>query len=109
MVMPLLDKLNTPADLRALPTADLPRLAVELRAFLVESVAQTGGHLASNLGAVELTLALNYVFDTPSDRIVWDVGHQSYTHKILSGRRAAMAGLRQAGGIAGFPRRAESE
>lgn len=109
MVTPLLDKLNTPADLRALPTADLPRLAVELRAFLVESVAQTGGHLASNLGAVELTLALNYVFDTPSDRIVWDVGHQSYTHKILSGRRAAMAGLRQAGGIAGFPRRAESE
>ena len=109
MGTPLLDKLNSPADLRALPTADLPRLAVELREFLVESIAQTGGHLASNLGAVELTLALNVVFDTPNDRIVWDVGHQSYTHKILSGRRAAMAGLRQAGGIAGFPRRAESE
>ena len=109
MPTPLLDKLNSPADLRALPPADLPRLAVELREFLVESVAQTGGHLASNLGSVELTLALNIVYDTPSDRIVWDVGHQSYTHKILSGRRAAMAGLRQAGGIAGFPRRAESE
>jgi 1-deoxy-D-xylulose-5-phosphate synthase len=109
MAMPLLDKLHTPADLRAMPPADLPKLAAELREFLVESVAQTGGHLASNLGAVELTLALHYVFDTPGDRIVWDVGHQSYTHKILSGRRAAMAGLRQAGGIAGFPRRAESE
>ncbi|MDP1928699.1 MAG: 1-deoxy-D-xylulose-5-phosphate synthase [Thiobacillus sp.] len=109
MAMPLLDSLRMPADLRALQPADLPKLAAELREFLVESVAQTGGHLASNLGAVELTLALHYVFDTPSDRIVWDVGHQSYTHKILSGRRAAMAGLRQAGGIAGFPRRAESE
>ncbi|MBT9539866.1 1-deoxy-D-xylulose-5-phosphate synthase [Thiobacillus sp.] len=109
MTGPLLDTLNSPADLRALAPADLPKLAQELRTFLVESVAQTGGHLASNLGAVELTLALNYVFDTPSDRIVWDVGHQSYTHKILSGRRAAMAGLRQPGGIAGFPRRAESE
>ncbi|MDO9008765.1 MAG: 1-deoxy-D-xylulose-5-phosphate synthase [Thiobacillus sp.] len=105
----LLDTVNSPADLRALAPADLPKLAQELRAYLVESVAQTGGHLASNLGAVELTLALNYVFDTPNDRIVWDVGHQSYTHKILSGRRAAMAGLRQPGGIAGFPRRAESE
>ena len=109
MATPLLDTIQTPADLRALPPADLPRLAVELRDFLVDSVAQTGGHLASNLGAVELTLALHYVFDTPADRIVWDVGHQSYTHKILTGRRAAMAGLRQAGGIAGFPRRAESE
>ncbi|OYW36795.1 MAG: 1-deoxy-D-xylulose-5-phosphate synthase [Hydrogenophilales bacterium 12-61-10] len=109
MTRPLLDTVNSPADLRALPPADLPKLAQELRAFLVESVAQTGGHLASNLGAVELTLALNYVFDTPGDRIVWDVGHQSYTHKILSGRRAAMAGLRQPGGIAGFPRRVESE
>lgn len=109
MTTPLLDSLHTPADLRALQPADLPKLAEEVRKFLVESVAQTGGHLASNLGAVELTLALHYVFNTPGDRIVWDVGHQSYTHKILSGRRAAMAGLRQAGGIAGFPRRAESE
>ncbi len=109
MTTPLLDTLHTPADLRALPPAELPKLAAELREFLVNSVAHTGGHLASNLGAVELTLALHYVFDTPSDRIVWDVGHQSYAHKILTGRRAAMAGLRQAGGIAGFPRRAESE
>ena len=109
MTTPLLDTIHTPADLRALAPADLPRLAAELRAFLVDSVAHTGGHLASNLGAVELTLALHYVFDTPRDRIVWDVGHQSYAHKILTGRRDAMAGLRQPGGIAGFPRRAESE
>ncbi|HSB23173.1 MAG TPA: 1-deoxy-D-xylulose-5-phosphate synthase [Burkholderiaceae bacterium] len=109
MTTPLLDTIHTPADLRALAPADLPKLAAELRAFLVDSVAHTGGHLASNLGAVELTLALHYVFDTPRDRIVWDVGHPSYAHKILTGRREAMAGLRQAGGIAGFPRRAESE
>ena len=105
----LLDRLDSPADLRKLAPADLPQLAGELRDFLVNSVGQTGGHLASNLGTVELTLALHYVFDTPRDRIVWDVGHQTYPHKILTGRRAAMAGLRQAGGIAGFPRRAESE
>ena len=109
MTMPLLDTLDAPADLRALAPAELPKLAAELRQFLVESVARTGGHLASNLGTVELTLALHYVFDTPADRIVWDVGHQTYVHKILTGRRAAMAGLRQPGGIAGFPRRAESE
>jgi 1-deoxy-D-xylulose-5-phosphate synthase len=109
MTTPLLDIIHTPADLRALPPGDLPQLATELREFLVDSVAHTGGHLASNLGAVELTLALHYVFDTPTDRIVWDVGHQSYPHKILTGRREAMAGLRQGGGIAGFPRRAESE
>ncbi len=105
----LLDTLNSPADLRALAPADLPRLAAELREFLVSSVGRTGGHLASNLGTVELTIALHYVFDTPQDRIVWDVGHQTYAHKILTGRRAGMAGLRQPGGIAGFPRRAESE
>jgi 1-deoxy-D-xylulose-5-phosphate synthase len=109
MTTPLLNTLQTPADLRALAPVDLPKLAAELRAFLVDSVAHTGGHLASNLGAVELTIALHYVFDTPHDRIVWDVGHQSYAHKILTGRREAMAGLRQPGGIAGFPRRAESE
>ena len=109
MAAPLLDFIRSPVDLRALSASDLPQLAEELRSFLVESVAQTGGHLASNLGAVELTLALHYVFDTPADRIVWDVGHQSYAHKILTGRRAAMTGLRQSGGIAGFPRRAESE
>ncbi len=108
MPYPLLDRVHAPADLRAMATADLPALAAELRAFLIESVSATGGHLASNLGTVELTLALHYVFDTPNDRLVWDVGHQTYVHKILSGRRAEMAGLRQAGGIAGFPRRSES-
>ena len=105
----LLDRIDSPADLRKLTPADLPQLAGELREFLVNSVGKTGGHLASNLGTVELTIALHYVFDTPRDRIVWDVGHQTYPHKILTGRRAAMASLRQAGGIAGFPRRAESE
>ena len=109
MATPLLDTLHTPADLRALAPTELPQLAAELREFLVQSVSRTGGHLASNLGTVELTLALHYVFDTPRDRIVWDVGHQTYVHKILTGRRSAMAGLRRAGGIAGFPRRAESE
>jgi 1-deoxy-D-xylulose-5-phosphate synthase len=109
MTHPLLDRINFPADLRALSPSELPQLAKELRDFLVESVASTGGHLASNLGTVELTIALHYVFDTPRDRIVWDVGHQTYPHKILTGRRDAMTGLRQGGGIAGFPRRAESE
>ena len=109
MAYPLLERIDSPADLRALSPADLPELASELREFLVESVAHTGGHLASNLGTVELTIALHYVFDTPHDRIVWDVGHQTYSHKILTGRRKAMTGLRQEGGIAGFPRRAESE
>jgi len=104
----LLDTVNSPDELRTLSPADLPKLANELREFLVNSVGQTGGHLASNLGTVELTIALHYVFDTPRDRIVWDVGHQTYAHKILTGRRAGMAGLRQPGGIAGFPRRAES-
>ncbi len=105
----LLDTLHTPSDLRRLETRQLPGLADEVRAFLIESVSQTGGHLASNLGAVELTIALHYVFDTPHVRIVWDVGHQTYAHKILTGRREAMRNLRQGGGIAGFPRREESE
>ncbi|MHB1091984.1 1-deoxy-D-xylulose-5-phosphate synthase [Thiobacillus sp.] len=105
----LLDTINSPSELRALAPADLPGFAAELRKFLVDSIGRTGGHLASNLGTVELTIALHYVFDTPRDRIVWDVGHQTYAHKILTGRRAGMAGLRQQGGIAGFPRRAESE
>ncbi|MGN6582008.1 MAG: 1-deoxy-D-xylulose-5-phosphate synthase [Bordetella sp.] len=104
-----LDRINEPADLRRLDRRDLRRVAAELRAFVLESVSRTGGHLSSNLGTVELTLALHYVFDTPHDRIVWDVGHQSYPHKILTGRRAAMAGLRQQGGISGFPKRSESE
>jgi 1-deoxy-D-xylulose-5-phosphate synthase len=105
----LLNTVNSPADLRKLSRTDLKQLAVELRAFLLESVAQTGGHLSSNLGTVELTIALHYVFDTPSDRLVWDVGHQTYPHKILTGRRERMATLKQLGGISGFPRRSESE
>ncbi len=105
----LLDTIHFPADLRQLDAQQLPQLAEELRAFLIDSVSQTGGHLSSNLGAVELTIALHYVFDTPRDRIVWDVGHQTYVHKILTGRREAMGSLRQGGGLAGFPRREESE
>ncbi len=106
---PLLERIDNPADLRLLDRAELRELARELRAFLLHSVAQTGGHLSSNLGTVELTVALHYVFNTPHDRIVWDVGHQTYAHKILTGRRKAMAALRQWGGPSGFPRRAESE
>ena len=106
---PLLDTIDNPAALRRLDRAQLIELARELRAFLVASVAQTGGHLSSNLGTVELTIALHYVFDTPHDRIVWDVGHQTYAHKILTGRRAQMSRLRMADGPSGFPRRTESE
>ena len=106
---PLLDSIDNPAALRRLDRAQLIELARELRAFLVASVAQTGGHLSSNLGTVELTIALHYVFDTPHDRIVWDVGHQTYAHKILTGRRAQMSRLRMADGPSGFPRRTESE
>ncbi len=104
----LLESLASPEDLRQLSREQLKPLAVELREFLIDSVSRTGGHLASNLGVVELTLALHYVYDTPRDRIVWDVGHQTYPHKILTGRRAAMAQLRQLGGIAGFPKREEN-
>jgi len=104
----LLETINDPHQLRKLARKDLPRLAEELRAFLIESVSKTGGHLSSNLGTVELTLALHYVFNTPEDRVVWDVGHQTYTHKILTGRREAMSRLRMLGGIAGFPKREES-
>ena len=104
----ILDKIDSPEDLRLLNRDELAMLAAELRTFLVESVSQTGGHLASNLGVVELTIALHYVFNTPDDRLVWDVGHQTYPHKILTGRRAAMANLRKPTGIAGFPRRGES-
>jgi 1-deoxy-D-xylulose-5-phosphate synthase len=105
---PLLDTIETPADVRRLDRRRLGQLATELRQFIIESVASTGGHLSSNLGTVELTVALHHVFETPADRIVWDVGHQTYAHKILTGRRTAMSGLRQLGGIAGFPRREES-
>ncbi|MFN5046509.1 1-deoxy-D-xylulose-5-phosphate synthase [Roseateles sp.] len=105
----LLKTVNSPSDLRRLPRADLDKLADELRAYVLESVSKTGGHLGSNLGTVELTIALHYVFNTPHDRLVWDVGHQTYPHKVLTGRREAMASLRQLGGISGFPRRDESE
>lgn len=104
----LLESINSPEDLRKLSRKELLELARQLRAFLINSVAQTGGHLSSNLGVVELTIALHYVFNTPEDRVVWDVGHQTYPHKILTGRREAMSGLRKPGGIAGFPRRDES-
>ncbi|MCD6042976.1 MAG: 1-deoxy-D-xylulose-5-phosphate synthase [Burkholderiales bacterium] len=104
----LLSSIDDPSRLRALERRQLGQLAEELRAFVLESVSKTGGHLSSNLGTVELTIALHYVFDTPEDRIVWDVGHQTYAHKILTGRREAMARLRMTDGISGFPRRAES-
>ncbi|MEJ6781210.1 1-deoxy-D-xylulose-5-phosphate synthase [Aminobacter sp. Piv2-1] len=106
---PLLDKVRLPADLRALDEAQLPQLASELRAELIDVVSQTGGHLGAGLGVVELTVALHYVFDTPDDRIIWDVGHQAYPHKILTGRRERMRSLRQEGGLSGFTKRAESE
>ena len=105
---PLLETIDDPSDLRRLDRKQLPALAGELRRFIVDSVANTGGHLSSNLGTVELTIALHYVFATPEDRIIWDVGHQTYGHKILTGRRSGMPTLRQKGGIAGFPRREES-
>ncbi|MCZ4329897.1 1-deoxy-D-xylulose-5-phosphate synthase [Castellaniella denitrificans] len=108
MMTRLLEGIQSPADLRRLDRRDLRELAAELRAFVLDSVSRTGGHLSSNLGTIELTLALHYAFDTPRDRLIWDVGHQSYPHKILTGRREAMSGLRQQGGISGFPKRAES-
>ncbi len=109
MTNKLLNTIQTPADLRGLSRPELKQLAVELRDYVLQSVSQTGGHLSSNLGTVELTIALHHVFNTPYDRIVWDVGHQTYPHKILTGRRERMATLRQLGGLSGFPRRPESE
>ncbi|MBX9452299.1 MAG: 1-deoxy-D-xylulose-5-phosphate synthase [Mesorhizobium sp.] len=106
---PLLDKVRIPADLRDLPEGELPQLASELRAELIDAVSQTGGHLGAGLGVVELTVALHYVFDTPADRIIWDVGHQAYPHKILTGRRDRIRTLRQEGGLSGFTKRTESE
>lgn len=106
---PLLQKVNAPSDLRTLSRSELKALSEELRAYVLDSVSKTGGHLSSNLGTVELTVALHYVFDTPHDRVVWDVGHQTYPHKILTGRRDRMSTLRQLGGISGFPLRSESE
>ena len=101
----LLEQIQSPSHLRKLPRASLPGLAVELRERLIETVSQTGGHFSSNLGTVELTIALHYVFHTPEDRLIWDVGHQTYPHKILTGRNDRMGSLRQHGGLSGFPRR----
>jgi 1-deoxy-D-xylulose-5-phosphate synthase len=106
---PILSRIESPDDLRELDEAELPELASELRAFLLESLSKTGGHLASGLGSIEITIALHYLFDTPKDRLVWDVGHQCYPHKILTGRREQMAGLRQQHGLSGFPKITESE
>jgi 1-deoxy-D-xylulose-5-phosphate synthase len=104
----LLEWIQSPSHLKKLSRENLPSLAQELRERLVETVSQTGGHFSSNLGTVELTIALHYVFNTPEDRLVWDVGHQTYPHKILTGRNAQMGSLRQKGGLSGFPRREES-
>ncbi|WP_373308272.1 1-deoxy-D-xylulose-5-phosphate synthase [Chitinilyticum piscinae] len=109
MTYSLLDHIDTPADLRRLEREQLPQLASELRAFLLDTISQTGGHFASNLGAVDLSIALHYVFNTPEDRLVWDVGHQSYPHKVLTGRKGQMHTMRKHGGLAGFPKREESQ
>ena len=106
---PLLDRAATPEQLRRLPETALPALARELREYLLWCTGQSGGHFGAGLGVVELTLALHYVYNTPEDRLVWDVGHQTYAHKVLTGRRDGMSKLRMHGGIAGFPRRDESE
>jgi 1-deoxy-D-xylulose-5-phosphate synthase len=106
---PLLFSIDDPEDLKKLPESDLPKLAEELRGFLIESVGETGGHLSSGLGVLELTIALHYVYNTPEDRLIWDVGHQSYPHKILTGRRDQMASMRKKDGLAGFPKRGESD
>ena len=104
----LLEKINHPNDIRKIPQKQLPELAEEIRQFLIEKLSVTGGHLASNLGVVELTIALHMAFDPTRDRMIWDVGHQSYTHKILTGRREGFDSLRKLGGMSGFPKRSES-
>ena len=106
---PLLDQIRTPADLRRLEPEQLPQLADELRAETIDAVANTGGHLGAGLGVVELTTAIHYVFDTPADRLVWDVGHQCYPHKIITGRRDRIRSIRMGGGLSGFTKRSESE
>src|ERR1700746_1534485 len=106
---PLLDKVCTPEDFRALPEGDLVQLAAELRQETIDAVSVTGGHLGAGLGVVELTVALHFLFDTPRDRLIWDVGHQAYPHKIITGRRERIRTLRQGGGLSGFTKRAESE
>ncbi len=105
---PILSRINDPSDIRPMNYDDLVALSAELRDFLITNVAKTGGHLASNLGVVELTLALHRVFDTPEDQLIWDVGHQCYTHKIITGRRDRFCTLRQPGGLSGFPKPTES-
>ena len=105
---PLLDRIVVPDDLRSLPENMLPELANQLRQEVIDAVSVTGGHLGAGLGVVELTVALHYVFDTPDDKLIWDVGHQSYPHKILTGRRDRIRTIRQGGGISGFTKRAES-
>ena len=107
--MSLLELIDSPRDLKKLPKAQLQMLADEIRAFIIQSISKTGGHLSSNLGTIELTIALHYVFDAPSDALIWDVGHQCYAHKILTGRRERMPSLRQLDGLSGFPKREESE
>jgi len=106
---PLLDKINYPHDLRSFDKKDLTTLAKELREEMIDAVSVTGGHLGAGLGVVELTLAIHYVFDTPKDRLIWDVGHQAYPHKIITGRRDRIRTLRQGGGLSGFTKRSESE
>src|SRR5881275_427085 len=108
-VTPLLDTVHVPADLRALAKEQLPQLADELRQETISAVSVTGGHLGAGLGVVELTVALHYVFDTPDDKLIWDVGHQAYPHKIITGRRDRIRTLRQGGGLSGFTKRSESE
>ena len=105
----LLNSIDKPMDLKALTLDEMDQLCKEIRAFILDSVSNTGGHLASNLGVVELTLALHYVFNSPIDKIIWDVGHQSYVHKILTGRKDMFTSLRQLGGLSGFPKPDESE
>ncbi|MBA2466257.1 MAG: 1-deoxy-D-xylulose-5-phosphate synthase, partial [Sphingomonas sp.] len=108
-VTPLLDTINSPADIRALGKSQLPQLADELRQEMISAVSMTGGHLGAGLGVVELTVAVHYVFDTPHDKLIWDVGHQAYPHKIVTGRRDRIRTLRQGGGLSGFTRRSESD
>ena len=105
----ILENINKPGDIKEIDKEYLPELAEEIRAFLIEKISKTGGHLASNLGVVELTMALHLSLDLPEDKIVWDVGHQSYTHKLLTGRKAGFDDLRTYGGMSGFPKRRESE
>ena len=107
--MSILEKVNFPKDLKLLSRQDLKTLCNELRSFIIDSVSQTGGHLSSNLGVIELTVALHYVYDAPADKIIWDVGHQTYAHKILTGRKLLMKTLRQKNGLSGFPSRNESK